>query len=66
MATAEGAPLTDIGGTERPQGDGFDMGAYEFVPNVPTVNTTEISSVASTYAISGGYLISDGGASVSA
>ena len=28
--TASGAPAIDIEGTERPQGGGFDVGAYEF------------------------------------
>lgn len=33
-ATPEGAPATDIEGTPRPQGAGFDMGAYEFIKSI--------------------------------
>jgi hypothetical protein len=29
--TASGAPATDFAGTARPQGAGFDMGAYEYI-----------------------------------
>ncbi len=30
-ATASGAPAIDLASTVRPQGDGYDMGAYEYV-----------------------------------
>ena len=35
LGTSEGAPSTDIGGTPRPQGAGYDMGAYEYVQSTP-------------------------------
>ncbi len=34
--TSTGAPSIDIEGTSRPQGAGYDMGAYEYVPSAPT------------------------------
>ena len=38
--TSADAPSTDIEGTSRPQGEGFDMGAYEYDPSAPTTTTT--------------------------
>jgi hypothetical protein len=33
--TSEGAPDYDLEGNKRPQGNGYDMGAYEFFKSVP-------------------------------
>jgi hypothetical protein len=41
--TASGAPLTDISGHGRPQGTGFDMGAYELAVTV-YVTTAGVST----------------------
>lgn len=41
--TSEGAPNTDIEGTPRPQGSGYDMGAYEFT-GTPYVPQPQVSS----------------------
>jgi len=38
--TSTGAPSTDIAGTSRPQGAGYDMGAYEYVPSATTTTTS--------------------------
>ena len=38
--TSVDAPSTDIDGTSRPRGDGYDMGAYEYDPSAPTTTTT--------------------------
>ncbi len=35
--TSEGAPDYDILGVKRPQGSGYDMGAYEYIPSIPAI-----------------------------
>src|SRR5262249_57547474 len=34
--SATGAPSSDFAGVSRPQGTGFDIGAYEFVSGAPS------------------------------
>ena len=46
--TSAGAPSTDIAETSRPQGTGYDIGAYEYVPPAPTTTTTTINTSSTT------------------
>jgi len=50
--TSNGAPDTDLEGNSRPQGAGYDMGAYEFVSSSspPSVSTDAASSIISSSA----------------
>jgi hypothetical protein len=41
--TATQAPLRDIMATTRPQGTGFDIGAYEFVAAAPRITATQVN-----------------------
>ena len=63
--TSSGAPSTDIDGTSRPQGAGYDMGAYEF-SRAPLVTTIEVSSITLNSAKCGGNVTSEGESTVTA
>jgi hypothetical protein len=58
--TASGAPATDFAGTARPQGGGYDIGAYEYgTANVALLSTYMASSFASTSTGNSGALTPD-------
>ena len=42
-ADAASAPTKDIDGVERPKGDGYDVGAYEYDPNAVIIPVTGVS-----------------------
>lgn len=57
--TGINAPAEDLEGIPRPQGSGFDMGAYEIAtPSIATLSATDVTSTSASLV---GNLTSDGG-----